>query len=179
MPLVVRFFTVLGIMLLAGKLTGELCERMRQPPVLGELVVGILLGGSVLGVIPTAPADPLTPVIQLLAQVGVVVLLFEIGVATELRALMRVGPAAPNPFSGLLRVPVEVPVTAGARVRAYVLDARGLLVARLYDGVAPGGRMSLMWNGSDARGRTVASGVYWLVAESGGERHAVRLVRIR
>lgn len=92
---------------------------------------------------------------------------------------MRLGPAAPNPFSGLLRVPVEVPVTAGARVRAYVLDAQGRLVARLYDGTAPDGRMSLMWNGSDARGRTVASGVYWLVAESGKERHAVRLVRIR
>ena len=92
---------------------------------------------------------------------------------------MRVGPVAPNPFSGSLRVPVEVPVTAGARVRAYVLDAQGRLVTRLYDGVAPGGRMSLMWNGSDARGRTVASGVYWLVAESGGERHAVRFVRIR
>jgi hypothetical protein len=39
--------------------------------------------------------------------------------------------------------------------------------------------MSLMWNGSDGRGRTVASGVYWLVAESGKERHALRLVRIR
>jgi hypothetical protein len=92
---------------------------------------------------------------------------------------MRLGPATPNPFSGLLRIPVEVPVTAGVRVRAYVLDAQGRLVARLYDGTAPDGRMSLMWNGSDARGRTVASGVYWLVAESGRERHALRLVRIR
>src|SRR6185503_11502713 len=77
---------------------------------------------------------------------------------------MRIGPARPNPFSGVLRVPVEVPVTAGARVRAFVLDVRGRLVARLYDGVAPGGKMSLLWNGSDARGRVVASGVYWLVA---------------
>ena len=92
---------------------------------------------------------------------------------------MRVGPAAPNPFSGSLRVPVEVPVTAGARVRVLVLDAQGRLVARVYDGVVPDGRLSLMWNGSDARGRGVASGVYWLVAESGGERHALRLVRIR
>ena len=92
---------------------------------------------------------------------------------------MRLGPARPNPFSGVLDVPVEVPVTAGVRVRATVLDVRGRLVARLYDGVAPGGRMSLIWNGTDARGRVVASGVYWLVAESGGERHAVRLVRIR
>lgn len=92
---------------------------------------------------------------------------------------MRVGPALPNPFSGVARVPLEVPVTAGAHVRSYVIDAHGRLVARLFDGVAPGGRMSLMWNGADVRGWQVASGVYWLVAESGGERHALRLVRIR
>jgi hypothetical protein len=92
---------------------------------------------------------------------------------------MRVGPARPNPFSGVLGVPVEVPPQAGARVRAYVLDARGTLVARVYDGDAGGGRLFLRWGGSDSRGRAVASGVYWFVAESGGERHAVRLVRLR
>ena len=92
---------------------------------------------------------------------------------------MRVGPARPNPFSSALRVPVEVTASAGERVRAYVLDASGRLVARVYDGVAPQGRVSLAWTGADSRGRQVASGVYWFVAESGGERHAVRLVRIR
>jgi len=92
---------------------------------------------------------------------------------------MRVGPARPNPFSSALRVPVEVTASAGERVRAYVLDASGRLVARVYDGVAPQGRVSLAWTGADSRGRPVASGVYWFVAESGGERHAVRLVRIR
>jgi hypothetical protein len=92
---------------------------------------------------------------------------------------MRVGPARPNPFSSALRVPVEVTAGAGERVRAYVLDARGRLVARVYDGVAAGGRTSLAWTGADSRGRQVASGVYWFVAESGRERHAVRLVRIR
>ena len=94
MVLAVRLFTVLAVMLVAGKFSGELCQRLRQPPVLGELIVGILLGGSVFGVIPTAPADPLTPVLQLLAAVGVVVLLFEVGLAAELKTLMRVGPAA-------------------------------------------------------------------------------------
>ncbi len=94
MVLAVRFFTVLAVMLVAGKFSGALCERLRQPPVLGELIAGILLGGSVLGVIPTAPADPLTPVLQLLAAVGVVVLLFEVGLAAELKTMMQVGPAA-------------------------------------------------------------------------------------
>ena len=92
---------------------------------------------------------------------------------------MRVGPARPNPFSGVLGIPIEVPVETGARVRVSILDVRGRMVARVYDGEATGGRMLLMWNGSDSRGREVSSGVYWLVAESGGERHAIRLVRIR
>jgi hypothetical protein len=92
---------------------------------------------------------------------------------------MRLGPARPNPFGRALGVPLEVPVRAGSRVRAYVLDVRGALVARVYDGDAGGGRLLLRWAGLDGRGREVASGVYWFVAESGGERHAVRLVRIR
>lgn len=91
---VVRFFAVLAVMLLAGKLAAELSERLKQPPVLGELIAGILLGASVLGVIPTAPDDPLTEVMKLLAEVGVVVLLFEIGLETDLKAMARVGGAA-------------------------------------------------------------------------------------
>ncbi len=109
MALAVRFFTVLAVMLVAGKFSGELFERLRQPPVLGELIVGILLGRSVLGVIPTAPGDPLTPAVQLLAAVGVVVLLFEIGLTTELKGLMRVGPAA----TAVAVVGVVVPFALG------------------------------------------------------------------
>jgi Kef-type K+ transport system membrane component KefB len=90
----VRFFAVLAVMLVVGKLAAELFERLGQPAVLGELAAGILLGASALGVIPTAADDALTPVIQLLAEVGVVVLLFEIGLETDLRAMARVGAAA-------------------------------------------------------------------------------------
>ena len=89
-----RFFTVLAVMLLVGKFAGEAFERMRQPAVMGELLAGIVLGAGLLKVIPTAPDDPLTPVFRLLAEVGVVVLLFEIGLASDLKAMMRDGPAA-------------------------------------------------------------------------------------
>jgi hypothetical protein len=92
---------------------------------------------------------------------------------------MRVGPAMPNPFSGGMGIPIEVPADRSSHVRATILDVQGRLVARLYDGEASGGRIVLRWNGSDGNGREVSSGVYWLVAESGGERHAIRLVRIR
>jgi Na+:H+ antiporter len=91
---VARFFTVLAVMLLTGKLAGEGFERWRQSAVMGELLAGIVLGAGVLKVIPTDAADPLTPVFQLLAEIGVVVLLFEIGLETDVRAMIGVGSAA-------------------------------------------------------------------------------------
>jgi Kef-type K+ transport system membrane component KefB len=81
-------------MLLAGKFSGELFERIGQPAVLGELIAGILLGASVLGIIPTAPEDPLTEVVMIFAEIGVVILLFEIGLETDLKQMFRVGPGA-------------------------------------------------------------------------------------
>jgi Kef-type K+ transport system membrane component KefB len=108
-PDVVRFFTVLAVMLLAAKFAGEAFERLRQPAVLGELLAGILLGAGFLRVVPTAPDDALTPVFRLLAEVGVVVLLFEIGLATDVKAMMRVGPDA----TAVAVIGVAVPFVAG------------------------------------------------------------------
>src|SRR5688572_17952946 len=73
----------------ATKVLGDLAQRVRQPAVLGELIAGVLLGGSVLGLV-----DPANPVIHTLAEIGVIILLFEIGLETELASLIRVGPAA-------------------------------------------------------------------------------------
>jgi len=96
-------------MLLVGKFAGEAFERMRQPAVMGELLAGIVLGAGLLNVIPTAPGDPLTPVFRLLAQIGVVVLLFEIGLETDLKAMLRDGPAA----GAVALVGVAIPFVLG------------------------------------------------------------------
>jgi Kef-type K+ transport system membrane component KefB len=89
---VARFFLVLAAILVAAKLLGELAERIGQPAVLGELVAGVLLGGSALGVVPAGGAE--AELIHVLAELGVVLLLFEIGLETDLREMFRVGPAA-------------------------------------------------------------------------------------
>jgi len=73
----------------ATKLLGEIAQRLGQPAVLGELIAGVLLGGSVLGLL-----DPADPVIATMAEIGVLVLLFTIGLETELAALVRVGSEA-------------------------------------------------------------------------------------
>ena len=75
--------------IIATKLLGEVAQRFDQPAVLGELLAGILLGGSVLGLL-----DPANPVIAALAEIGVIVLLFTIGLHTDLRALRGVGGTA-------------------------------------------------------------------------------------
>lgn len=71
------------------RLLGELAQRLGQPSVLGELIAGVILGGSVLGLV-----DPGHPVIAAMAEIGVIVLLFAIGLETEIASLTRVGSVA-------------------------------------------------------------------------------------
>ena len=77
-----------GCALLGAKILGELAERAGQPSVLGELLAGVLLGSSVLGLVPLSDG------LSLLAEIGVIVLLFEVGLETNLPELLRVGGAA-------------------------------------------------------------------------------------
>jgi Kef-type K+ transport system membrane component KefB len=85
-------FLALAAVLVAAKVLGELAERVGQPAVLGELVAGVLLGGSVLGIVPSS--GPGGEVLHVLAELGVVLLLFEIGLETDLREMFRVGPVS-------------------------------------------------------------------------------------
>ena len=91
---IVRLFWILPVILLAGKFSGELFERIGQPAVLGELIAGALLGPSILAVIPVGGGDPMADVIRIFAEIGVVILLFEIGLETDLRQMARVGAGA-------------------------------------------------------------------------------------
>ena len=85
-------FIVLALMFAGGKLLGEIAERIGQPAVLGELLAGVLLGRTLLGIVP---ADGLgADYIYLLAELGVVLLLFEIGLETDLKQMFQVGPAS-------------------------------------------------------------------------------------
>ncbi|MEX0892689.1 MAG: cation:proton antiporter [Gemmatimonadota bacterium] len=99
-----EFLFVLIAILVSAKLLGELAERFGQPAVLGELLAGVLLGGSVLGVV-----DPGISIIHLLAEVGVVLLLFQIGLETDLKRLLQVGGAS----AAVALVGVVLPFAAG------------------------------------------------------------------
>jgi Kef-type K+ transport system membrane component KefB len=84
-----HLLAVLVALLLSTKLLGVLAQRLGQPAVVGELIAGVLLGKSALGLL-----DPADPVILALAELGVLVLLFEIGLHTDLKSLMKVGSEA-------------------------------------------------------------------------------------
>jgi Kef-type K+ transport system membrane component KefB len=110
-------FLALAAMLIAAKLLGELAERFGQPAVLGELIAGVLLGGSVLGIVPTEGTG--AEIIHLLAELGVVLLLFEIGLETDLREMFRVGTASLS----VAAVGVVLPFVLGFAYWAYVPHA--------------------------------------------------------
>lgn len=83
------FFLIILSILVFAKVFGEAAERIGQPAVLGELLAGVVLGSSVLGIVPID--GPIAEIIHLLAEVGVVILLFEIGLETDLKEMFRVG----------------------------------------------------------------------------------------
>jgi Kef-type K+ transport system membrane component KefB len=78
-------FLALALIWLAAKVGGELAERGSQPAVLGELLAGMLIGPSGLGLVSESD------VIRALAQIGVAILLFEIGLDSDLDDLLRAG----------------------------------------------------------------------------------------
>lgn len=114
----------IAVMLLVGKLGGELFERIKQPAVLGELIGGIAIGNLVL--LGIAAAEPLktNEVIAAIAEVGVIILLFEVGLQSDLKEMMEVG------WSSLLVAVLGViaPFILGWAVSAYFIPDEPRLV---------------------------------------------------
>ena len=90
-------FLAFAAALVGAKLFGELAERVGQPAVLGELLAGVILGPSVIGLVPLSDA------ILELAEIGVALLLFEVGLETDLGELAKVGaPALAVALAGMV-----------------------------------------------------------------------------
>jgi Kef-type K+ transport system membrane component KefB len=93
--LIAQFLGVLAVILVAARLFGGLARAIGQPAVLGELLAGVVLGASLVGLVRPDKHDlPGTLVLHFLAEIGVVILLFEIGLETDLRQLLRAGSAS-------------------------------------------------------------------------------------
>jgi Kef-type K+ transport system membrane component KefB len=73
------------VMWIAAKVFAELFERLKQPSVVGEILAGVIIGPSVLGLVT------ITEISTTLAEIGVIFLLFTVGLATRPRDIFRVG----------------------------------------------------------------------------------------
>lgn len=164
----------LVIIYFASKLGGELCSRVSLPAVLGELVGGVVIGVSALKLLvfpegglsgedsliinllqttasltpgaSEATFDSISEVISVLSELGVIILLFEIGLESDLKELIRVGPSAAivavagvvTPFSlgtaglvYLFNVPIIPAVFAGAALTATSIGITAKVLAEL------------------------------------------------
>ncbi|NJR65614.1 MAG: cation:proton antiporter [Leptolyngbyaceae cyanobacterium CRU_2_3] len=163
----------LVVIYLSAKLVGELFLRINLPPVLGELVAGVIVGISALNLLVfpngeagfhslildflqfTAGLEPeavqgvassISEVISVLSEIGVIILLFEIGLESDLKELLRVGPQAAVvaivgvavPFilgtfglSFLFSVPVVPAIFAGAALTATSIGITAKVLAEI------------------------------------------------
>jgi Kef-type K+ transport system membrane component KefB len=114
----------LAIILVAAKLGGHLAVRLGQPSVLGELVAGVLLGNAPLvGVHAFEPLEH-DLFVDMFARVGVIILLFEVGLESTVAQMLKVG------VSALLVavIGVAVPFAAGWAVATWLLPQHSLFV---------------------------------------------------
>ena len=84
-------------------------------------------------------------------------------------------PAYPNPFNGSINIPVRQGRSAET-VRVWIMDLLGRRVAQLQPVVESGGLLQYRWQGMDATGNPVASGMYFIVAQSGLNRAVERIL---
>ena len=104
-----------AVMLVIAKIGGELFERIGQSSVLGELFAGILLGNLVIFGLTAAEPLKTNGTIAALAELGVIILLFEVGLESDLKEMIEVG------WSSLLVAVLGViaPFFLGWAVSAY------------------------------------------------------------
>jgi len=102
-----RLLLDLLVVIVAAKAAAELAERIRVPAVLGEIVAGILIGPSVLGWVELTDSRGVS--LSMLAEIGVLLLLLQVGMEMDLRELGKVGTASLS----VAIVGVVVPFAAG------------------------------------------------------------------
>lgn len=81
-------FKDLAIILTAAKLMGLLARKCKVPQVVGEILAGLLIGPSVLGIVEQ------TEFLSYMAEIGVVLIMFSAGLETNLRDMIKTGPFA-------------------------------------------------------------------------------------
>lgn len=81
-------FLDLAIIIIAAKFFGLIARKCKAPQVVGEIIAGLIIGPSVLGIVNQ------TDFLVQMAEIGVVLLMFSAGLGTDLKELLKTGPIA-------------------------------------------------------------------------------------
>ncbi len=81
-------FKDLAIIIIFAKFCGIIARKLKAPQVVGEIVAGLIIGPSILGLIQQ------TDFLLQMAEIGVVLLMFSAGLETDLKELLKTGPIA-------------------------------------------------------------------------------------
>lgn len=84
---------------------------------------------------------------------------------------------APNPFNPQTRIDLYLAAASAGQVK--ILDVRGSLIAELHHGQLPQGHASFIWKGTDRSGKRVASGVYWVLAQTSDQKFVQKLLLVK
>lgn len=114
---VVPVLLVLGVVLAAAKLAGHAAEVLGQPALLGELLAGIVLGIAGRGSFPVLEQVAHSPEMHLLASLGVLLLLFEVGLESTVPQMLSVG----WPALRIAVVGVAAPTVLGVLVATVMM----------------------------------------------------------
>jgi len=112
-----RILLALAFVLVGAKLMGALVERLGQPAVLGELLFGVLLGNLALLGGPTMAPLEASETFEILAELGAILLLFEVGLESTPKDMMAVG----IPAAAVAVVGVAAPMVLGYGVGRWML----------------------------------------------------------
>lgn len=140
----VLFITELALLLIVGRLLGEAALRLGQPSVMGQLIGGLLLGPSFLGLIwPDAqhaifPSDAAQKsMIDAVSELGILMLLLLTGMETDLQLVRRVGRAAIAAALAGVAVPFACGFALGELLPAeYLRNPAARLVTSIFLGTA-------------------------------------------
>ncbi|WP_458412946.1 cation:proton antiporter [Schinkia sp. CFF1] len=115
----------LAIILVASKVAGSVSVRLGQPSVLGKLLIGIVLGPSVLGLVNE------TKTLQEISEIGVILLMFIAGLETDVKEFKRTGLSSTYVGLGGIIVPLMLGYFAGIFLGSTTMEAwfLGLLLS--------------------------------------------------
>ncbi|MGV3463747.1 MAG: cation:proton antiporter [Heyndrickxia sp.] len=115
----------IAIILIASKIAGSLSVRLGQPSVLGKLLIGIVLGPSVLGLVND------TEILAEFSQIGVILLMFIAGLETDIDEFKRTGKASTFVGFGGIIVPLLLGYVAGMILNLNTIESLflGLLLS--------------------------------------------------